>query len=127
MVHPAPAGEALSSRFTVMVDRQNAPVYVARAAVIAALAMPGVAQFGEAAFTSFDIGGSVTVTVTAAEGVRAAKILPSSERHCSENLWEQGELHNRKAVESDRGGQWRLDEFAPSFRQSAGDQRSTGR
>jgi polygalacturonase len=77
-VYPTPAGEALSSRFTVTVDKQNSPVYPATSTVIAALAAPGVTQSGEMAFTSFDIGGSVIVTVTVAGGVHAAKILPSS-------------------------------------------------
>lgn len=77
-VYPAPAGEGLSRRFTVMVDGQNAPVYVARSTIIAAVASPGTTQSGEAAFASFDISVSVTVTVTVAGGVEAAKILPSS-------------------------------------------------
>ena len=77
-VYPAPAGETLSKRFTVTVGKQNAPVYVAKSAAIPALADPGVSQDGEAAFASFDIGGSVIVTVIVAGGVQAAKILPSS-------------------------------------------------
>jgi len=76
-VDPAVAGEPLSSRFTVSVDHRNAPVYVAKSRVIAALAAPAVTQSGEAAFTSFDLDAPVTVAVTVAAGVRAAKILPS--------------------------------------------------
>src|SRR5271169_405748 len=77
-VYPAPAGEPLSSRFTVTVDKQNVPVYVAKSTVIAALAQPGVTQSGEAAFASFDIDGRVAVTITLAAAVHTAKILPSS-------------------------------------------------
>jgi polygalacturonase len=75
---PATAGEALSSRFTVMVDRQSAPVYTAASRVIAALSSPGETQQGEAAFVSFDMSGSVTVSVTQVGGVKTAKILPTS-------------------------------------------------
>lgn len=77
-VYAAPAGEPLSSRFTVTVDKQNVPVYVAKSTVIAELTQPGVTQSGEAAFTSFDIDGRVAVTVTLPAAVRTAKILPSS-------------------------------------------------
>jgi len=77
-VYPAPAGEPLSSRFTVTVDKQNVPVYVAKSTIIAALAQPGVTQAGEAAFASFDIDGRVSVTVTLPSTVHTANILPSS-------------------------------------------------
>jgi len=77
-VYPAPAGEPLSSRFTVTVDQQNVPVYVAKSTVIPVLAMPGVTQAGEAAFASFDIDGRVAITVTLPAVVHTAKILPSN-------------------------------------------------
>jgi polygalacturonase len=77
-VAAAPAGETLSSRFTVAVENQQSPVYPAASIVIAALAAPGVTQTGEMAFSSFDFTGTVTVTVTVAGGVHSAKILPSS-------------------------------------------------
>jgi polygalacturonase len=77
-VYSAPASETLSGRFTVTVDKQTAPVYVVKGSAIAALAEPGATQTGEAAFASFDINGSVTVTVVVSEAVQGAKILPSS-------------------------------------------------
>jgi hypothetical protein len=77
-VVPAPSGEPQSSRFSVVADRQKVPVYLAKATIIAALAQPGVKQDGEAAFASFDMNGSVTVTVTTPGAVSAAKVLPSS-------------------------------------------------
>ena len=75
---PAPAGEAISSRFAVTVDGQNAPVFVARSTAIVSLASPGDTQSGEAAFVSFDMTGSVPVTVTVPGGAKTATILPAS-------------------------------------------------
>ncbi len=77
-VAPAAAGESLSRRFSVAVENQPSPVYVATSTVISALAAPGVTQSGEMSFSSFDLTGPVTVTVTVPENVQAAKILPSS-------------------------------------------------
>lgn len=85
-VYPAPTGEPISSQFTVNVNRQNAPVYLAQV-----LAMnteerlhhdlthftPG--QLAESSFVSFDMrGAAATVTVTCPDAVKAAKILPTS-------------------------------------------------
>lgn len=72
------AGEALSSRFLVTVDGQSKPVYLAKSTVIAALALPGITRSGEAAFVSFDMKGTATVSVTVQGGAESAKILPSS-------------------------------------------------
>lgn len=77
-VDAASAAEPLSSRFSVTVDKQNKPVYTAKSTVIAALALPGITQSGEAGFVSFDMKGTATVSVTVAGGARSAKVLPSS-------------------------------------------------
>ncbi|MDR3710501.1 MAG: glycosyl hydrolase family 28 protein [Capsulimonadaceae bacterium] len=81
-VEPAPAGEPLSALFAVAVDGQNAPAYVAKVLCIDRVRtheLPEVQLPGEAAFASFDMGRSpVTVTVTCAQDVQAAKLLPSS-------------------------------------------------
>jgi len=76
-VYSAAAGEALSGRFSVAVDKQDRPVYVAKSTAIAALAEPGTTRTGEAAFVSFDIEGTAAVSVTVRGGAQSAKILPS--------------------------------------------------
>ncbi len=85
-VYPAPAGEVLSADFSVRVDAQPVPVYVAKVAP----ADPGQrwkamddkansAQFFEtASFAYFDMEGPVTVTVTCPEAIRSARVLPSA-------------------------------------------------
>jgi polygalacturonase len=77
-VHSTPAGEALSRRFSVSVDKRDRPVYIAKSTVIAALALPGITRSGEAAFVSFDMKGMATVSVTVEGGAQSAKVLPSS-------------------------------------------------
>lgn len=83
-VDPAPSGEPLSTRFTVSVEKENAPVYLA---TIMALAVEKrgkprpkgtLPDTGEAGFASFDIAGPVEVTVTCPEPIQTAKLLPSS-------------------------------------------------
>ncbi|MBI5385791.1 MAG: endo-polygalacturonase [Verrucomicrobia bacterium] len=84
--HPAPAGEALSKDFTVKVEGQEVPVYVAKVAPAEPArrwkAMDDKANsadyFETASFAYFDMDGAVTVTVTCPEAIRSAKVLPSS-------------------------------------------------
>jgi len=76
-VYPSPVGEPLSKRFTVSVEGKDAPVYVAHVCSLLS-EKPDVYQQGEAGFASFDIDGTVRVTVTATEKVKTVKILPSS-------------------------------------------------
>ena len=85
-VYPAPAGVAMSDRFTVAVDGQPSPAY--RALVAPAdekrrwRAMDDAAHsaelFDPAAFTTFDVDGPATVTVTCPADVRSAKVLPTA-------------------------------------------------
>ncbi len=85
-VAPAPAGETLSSNYTVKVDGQPAPVYVARVApadpALRWKAMDDKANsadfFETAAFAMFDMQGPVTVTVTCPQPIRSVKVLPAS-------------------------------------------------
>jgi hypothetical protein len=84
-VHPAPDGEPLSSRFTVTVDGQNTPVYLATVVSLSAEERIKVREMidpvgttGKASFTSFDISGSAAVVVTCAEPIQSVKILPST-------------------------------------------------
>ncbi len=81
-----PAGEEPSKDYTVRVEGRDIPVY----AVKVAPADPArrwkamddkvrsAEYFDQAAFAYFDMRGPVTVTVTCAEPITAAKILPSS-------------------------------------------------
>jgi hypothetical protein len=85
-VHAAPDGEALSGDYSVKVEGQEVPVYVARVAP----ADPGgrwkamddkansADYFTKAAFAYFDMQGPATVTVTCPEVIQSAKVLPSS-------------------------------------------------
>lgn len=82
----APAGEELSRQFSVSVEGRNVPVYRAKVAPADEArrwkAMDDIAHSGEyfdlASFASFDLQGSVVVTVTCPEAVRSAKVLPAS-------------------------------------------------
>ncbi len=85
-VFPAPAGEELSKAFTVKVEGQDCPVYVARVAPrdekrrwAAMDDKKNSAQFFEtAAFATFDMEGPVRVTVTCPKAVTSARVLPAS-------------------------------------------------
>lgn len=85
-IYPAPAGEPLSTNFTVMVGQKTVPVYIAKVAsadpVRRMKAMDdkvNSAQFFElAAFTYFDLPGGAEMVVNYAGPVHQAKILPSS-------------------------------------------------
>jgi hypothetical protein len=85
-VAPAPAGEELSRDYTVAVEGQPVPVYAVKVAPADPArrwkAMDDKAHsadfFDTAAFASFDMDGPVKVTVTCAEPITAAKVLPTS-------------------------------------------------
>ncbi len=84
-ISPAPPGEELSTNYTVTVEGQAVPVYVAKVAP----ADPGrrwkamddkansAEYFETAAFAYFDMEGTVAVTVTCPDVVRSARVLPS--------------------------------------------------
>ena len=83
---PAPEGEELSQDFSVSVDGETAPVYIARVApekpALRWKAMDDKANsadyYENAAFTTFDMQGTVEVVVTCTAPVTSARILPSS-------------------------------------------------
>jgi hypothetical protein len=85
-IYPAPTGETLAANFSVTVDGKIAPVYLAKVAPLEPVrrfkAMDDKKEFAThyelAAFASFDLQGSAEISVTCAEPVREAKILPSS-------------------------------------------------
>jgi hypothetical protein len=87
-IWPAPAGEELSGDYAVTVDGRPAPVYIARVAPgepeLRWKAMDDKANsadyFENAAFTTFDMRGTVEVVVTCTAPVSTARILPSSPR-----------------------------------------------
>jgi hypothetical protein len=85
-VYPAPKGEELSTNYTVQVEGESVPVYIAKVASADPSrrwkAMDDKAHsadfFDTAAFAYFDMQGPVTVTVTSLEDIHSAKVLPSS-------------------------------------------------
>jgi hypothetical protein len=85
-IYPAPAGEELSKDFSVKVEGEDVPVYVAKVASAEPArrwkAMDDKTNsanyFQKASFASFDLQGSVTVLITCPEMIDSAKILPSS-------------------------------------------------
>ncbi|MCF7976222.1 MAG: endo-polygalacturonase [Phycisphaerae bacterium] len=86
VVYPAPPGGPISPAYQVSVTGQTVPVYRARVAPEDAArrwkAMDDKKNsadfFDTAAFASFDMQGTATVTVTVPETVVSAKILPTS-------------------------------------------------
>ena len=85
-VDPAPSGEELSKDYTVKVEGQDVPVYVAKVAPADPArrwkAMDDKARsadyFEKASFAYFDMQGAVTVTVTCPAAIRSVNVLPSS-------------------------------------------------
>jgi hypothetical protein len=85
-VYPAPQGEVLSTGFTVQVEGQDTPVYVAKVAPADQKARwkgmddkKNSADFFEkASFTYFDFDGNVGIQITCPQTVRSAKVLPTS-------------------------------------------------
>ncbi|MES2277876.1 MAG: glycosyl hydrolase family 28 protein [Bacteroidota bacterium] len=86
VIYPAPAGEKLSEAYTVSVQGQQVPVYIAKVA-------PGdrikrfkdvddtrhsAGYFETAAFAYFDMQGAVKVTISIPGDINSAKILPAS-------------------------------------------------
>jgi hypothetical protein len=82
----APAGEELSKDYTLQINGQDCPVYVAKVAsadrTLRFRAMDDKANsadyFGTASFAYFDMDGPVTVKVTCPTAINSAKLLPSS-------------------------------------------------
>ena len=85
-VWPAPADEELSKDFRVTVDGKESPAYVAKVAPAEPArrwkAMDDKANsadyFEKAAFTTFDMSGTVSVDITCQATIRSARVLPSS-------------------------------------------------
>ena len=85
-VWPAPAGEELSEDFRVIVEGRESPVYVAKVApeepALRWKAMDDKANsadyFEKAAFTAFDMRGTVQVVVVRPGPIRSARVLPTS-------------------------------------------------
>jgi hypothetical protein len=84
--HPAPAGESLSTNFTVTVGKLNVPVYIAKVAPkdpllrfksVDEVATSGT-YFEQAAFASVDFAGSIDVSISCPGTITSAKILPSN-------------------------------------------------
>ena len=84
--HAAPPGEPLSTEFTVAVGNEEVPVYIAKVApsdrVLRFKSVDDVSNSGKysdtASFATFDMEGTIEVTVRCAETVKTAKLLPSS-------------------------------------------------
>jgi hypothetical protein len=87
-VWPAPVGEELSPAYSVAVEGQDSPVYIARVAPEQPArrwkAMDDKANsadyYENAAFTTFEMQGAAEVVVTCSTPVTTARILPSSLR-----------------------------------------------
>jgi hypothetical protein len=85
-VHHAPTGEELSRDYTVQVDGQDVPVYIAKVAsadrTLRFRAMDDKAHsadyFEAASFAYFDMNAPVIVKVTCPTAIKSAKLLPSS-------------------------------------------------
>lgn len=86
IIYPAPAGEKISAAYTVSVNRENVPVYIAKVAPLDKKlrykAMDDKVNsakfFDEAAFAYFDLNGTAQVSVKAPVAIKEVKILPSS-------------------------------------------------
>jgi len=85
-VYPFPAGEESSRDFTVSVQGRDVPVYVTKVAPAEAKRrwkamddkVNSAAYFDTASFASFDMQGSVTVTVTCPDAISSVKVLPTA-------------------------------------------------
>jgi len=81
---PAPAGEPLSTEFTVQVEKTPVAVYPARVCSMTPeqrqklSTQASIAQTALTSFASFDFTGTVQVTVSAQEPVTAVTVLPLS-------------------------------------------------
>jgi hypothetical protein len=81
---PAPTDEPLSTNFTVQIGSNNVPVYIAKVAAADPAKRRKVANRNDTsyaddtAFASFDLHGSVAVSVRCSELINSAKILPAA-------------------------------------------------
>ena len=83
-VYPAPAGEPLSTNFTVTIGSNSVPVYVATVATADPAKRRRISTRDElsfadtTSFASFDLHGSAQVSVECPGSINSAKILPAS-------------------------------------------------
>lgn len=83
-VYPAPAGEPLSTNFTVTIGSNNVPVYIATVATAdpamrRRISIRDDTSYADStAFASFDLRGSAQVSVDCPELIKNAKFLPSA-------------------------------------------------
>ncbi len=83
-VSPSPADEPLSTNFMVQVGSTNVPVYIAKVASADPAQRKKVANRNDTSyatdtyFASFDLHGSVQVSVSCPEVINSAKILPAA-------------------------------------------------
>ena len=83
-IYPAPAGEPLSADFTVTADGKNVPVFLATVATEdpasrVKIFVPNDTSYADhTSFASFDMSGSVTVTVTCPGPIQSAKLSPAA-------------------------------------------------
>ncbi len=85
-VYPAPPGEELSTDYSVKVEGQDTPVYLAKVASADPQARWSAMDdkknsadfFGRTSFAYFDLEGTTRIQITCPHIVRSAKVLPSS-------------------------------------------------
>jgi hypothetical protein len=85
-VYPAPEGEVLSTDYTVQVEGQDTPVYVAKVSPADQKARwkgmddkkNSADYFETASFAYFDFEGTVRIQITCPHAIHSAKVLPSS-------------------------------------------------
>ncbi len=76
-VYPATPGEPVSGDFHVTVNGLSSPVYMAKVGTPIPPAMVDE-KLGRTHFTSFDMNGEVTVTVTYSHDINEVKLLPTA-------------------------------------------------
>ena len=77
-VYSAPAGEPLSTNFTVTIGSNNVPVYLAKVATADSVKRQRITIPDDTSFASFDLSGSVQVSVSCPGLIDSAKILPTA-------------------------------------------------
>lgn len=86
VIYPVPPGEPVSKAFSIKVEEQGVPVYIAKVAPLEKKLrykamddkVNSAKYFDEASFGYFDMEGTATLKVKAATKIRSFKILPSS-------------------------------------------------
>jgi hypothetical protein len=83
-IYPAPIGEPISTDFTLTANRRNVPVYLATVATadpirrLKIFTTNDTSYADHTSFASFDMQGTVEITVTCPKSIKSAKLLPSS-------------------------------------------------